>query len=933
MIDGNAAESLLTDTKSSSVTSPRVFLFSDGAKYFKGDRERMRAMLGGKGAGLAEMSASGVCVPPGLTILTSCCQEYYEAGKKMPAELLGEITKQLQSIESSLGRKLGDSSHPLLLSVRSGAKFSMPGMMDTVLNLGLNDATTEGLAKETGNPRFAWDSYRRFIQMYSSVVFDIEKHDFEAIIQAEKQRVNVVQDNELGEESLRRLVDQFKGLVKDLKKISFPDDTKVQLAGAIEAVFRSWNNSRAIYYRNLNKIDHNLGTAVTVQAMVFGNFDDKSATGVCFTRNPSTGDKFVYGEYLTNAQGEDVVAGVRTPKQISELAKEMPEVHSELIATIAKLEHHYRDMQDIEFTVQQGKVYLLQTRTGKRTAAAAVKVAVEMANESLISKHEALMRVEPNQLNQLLLPSFDIADMAQAKDAGRLMAVGLNASPGAATGSVVFNPDESEKLGKLGHKVILVRVETCPDDIRGMVPAQGIVTSRGGMTSHAAVVARGMGKPCVAGCEALKIDLTNEIIRVGATTIKKGDIISVNGSTGEIYLGALKTSTQKVDEDFKTLLAWADETRTLGIRTNADTPEDAVRARQFGAQGVGLCRTEHMFMDKGRLPVMQAMIMAEDKAAREAALAKLLPMQREDFVGIFKAMDGFPVTIRLLDPPLHEFLPKHDDILVELTTLRVQGAKNERLAELERILHKIEQLKESNPMMGLRGCRLGLVYPEINKMQVQAIFEAAIEVHSAGMTVFPEIMIPLIGHVTELSIARTQLEDVAKEVMLRRKSTINYKFGTMIEIPRACVTADEIAEYAEFFSFGTNDLTQMTFGYSRDDAEGKFLQNYLEGIETPSGLKKVLMNNPFEILDQDGVGKLMRITVELGRKQRPELKIGICGEHGGEPSSIDFAHRIGLSYVSCSPFRVPIARLAAAQATIQSSLTSAAGSIGDTRDR
>jgi pyruvate,orthophosphate dikinase len=906
-----------------------MFLFTDAAQYFRGDRERMRSLLGGKGAGLAEMSASGVRVPPGLTIVTSCCQEYYECGKKMPPGLLEEVHAQLRAVETALGRRLGDPTCPLLLSVRSGAKFSMPGMMDTILNLGLNEATTEGLARETQNPRFAWDSYRRFIQMYSSVVFEVEKHAFEALLHAEKQRVGVTQDHELGEKSLRSLAQQFKDLLKEHKKITFPEDTSIQLAGAIEAVFRSWNNSRAVYYRNLNKIDHSLGTAVTVQAMVFGNFDARSATGVCFTRDPSTGERKLYGEYLVNAQGEDVVAGVRTPKQISDLAVEMPEVHAELAATISKLEQHYKDMQDTEFTVQQGKVFLLQTRTGKRTAAAAVRVAVEMVKEGLLTRQEALLRIDPNQLNQLLLPSFDSADTAKAKSAGRLVACGLNASPGAATGEVVFSPDESEHRAKLGHKVILVRVETCPDDIRGMVPAQGIVTSRGGMTSHAAVVARGMGKPCVAGCETLKIDLAAERIQVGGVTIRKGDVISVDGSTGEIFLGALKTKAPSVDSDFSTLLGWADETRALGIRTNADTPEDAVRARQFGAQGVGLCRTEHMFMDKGRLPVMQSMIMAEDKTARLAALSQLLPMQRQDFVGIFKAMEGYPVTIRLLDPPLHEFLPKHEETLIELTTLRNKGGEEGRIAELQILLRKIEELRESNPMMGLRGCRLGLLYPEINEMQVQAIFEAAIEVQRSGMKVLPEIMIPLVGHVKELTFSREQLEAVAKRVMQERGTTIEYAFGTMIEIPRACVTADEIAGVAEFFSFGTNDLTQMTFGYSRDDAEGKFLQSYLEGVQTSQGLKKVLTSNPFEVLDQEGVGKLMRLTVELGRKRRPNLKIGICGEHGGEPSSISFAHRIGLSYVSCSPFRVPIARLAAAQA----SLHAAASHAGTERDR
>lgn len=897
------------------VGTKRVYLFEEGFKAFGSDRNSMREILGGKGAGLAEMTAAGVNVPPGMTLLTSLCREYYENGRKMPEGLFEEIKENLTAIEAKLDRRLGDVEKPLLLSIRSGAKFSMPGMMDTILNLGLNDKTVEGLTKLTNNPRFAWDSYRRFIQMYSNVVLELSKDKFEDLIEDKKEQLKIKFDTELTVEHLKELVTEFKALVKSERKLDFPQDTDQQLAGAVEAVFRSWNNSRAVYYRNLNKIDHNLGTAVNIQSMVFGNFDNNSATGVCFTRNPSTGEKVLYGEYLVNAQGEDVVAGTRTPNKIAEMAKEMPAVYKELEQTALRLEQHYKDMQDIEFTIEQGKLFLLQTRTGKRTAAAAVKVAVDMAREKIISDQDAISRVEPAQLNQLLLPSFDPSDKAKAKSGGRLLATGLNASPGAAIGEIVFDPDESERLAEAGRKVILVRVETCPDDIHGIVTAQGVVTSRGGMTSHAAVVARGMGKPCVAGCEAFKVDLDKEVVSVNGKTLKKGEVISIDGSTGEIFEGSILKIEPKLSEEFKSLLEWADKIRKLRIRTNADTPEDAKRAREFGAEGIGLCRTEHMFMSQDRLPVVQEMILSHTPQERQKALDKLLPFQREDFIGIFKEMKGLPVTIRLLDPPLHEFLPKHDDLLEEVATLRAKGEKGGDLRRKEALLHKVEELREANPMMGMRGCRLGLVFPEINKMQVQAIFEAAIAVKKQGIEVFPEIMIPLIGHVNELRLARLMLEQVAQEVMTKANTKVDYKFGTMIEIPRACVTANEIAEYAEFFSFGTNDLTQMTFGYSRDDAEGKFLQRYLEGVEWAGEQHKVLVNNPFEVLDQAGVGKLMKIAVEYGLQTRPDLKLGICGEHGGEPSSIAFAHQLGLSYVSCSPYRVPLARLAAAQAT------------------
>ncbi|HEY9677375.1 MAG TPA: pyruvate, phosphate dikinase [Drouetiella sp.] len=905
----------------------RVLLFNDAYKAFQGDskallsdqtRNSMKDYLGGKGAGLAEMTASGVNVPPGLTIATSVCREYHDQKQTIPAGLFEEVSEQLKEIEKSLDRKLGDLEKPLLLSVRSGAKFSMPGMMDTILNLGLNDKTVDALAKLTNNPRFAWDSYRRFIQMYSNVVLEIHKDKFEDILDDKKDELGVKNDPDLTAENLQELVKEYKELVVKLHGKPFPQDTKEQLNGAIEAVFKSWNNNRAIYYRNLNKIDHNLGTAVNIQAMVFGNLNDRSGTGVCFTRNPSTGEKLLYGEYLVNAQGEDVVAGTRTPKKIIEMQKEMPKVYEELLTTVGKLEKHYRDMQDIEFTIEDGRLFILQTRTGKRTAAAAVKLAVDMNQEGIIEVNEALSRVEPMQLNQLLLPSFVQQEKDKAKTEGRLLTTGLNASPGAAIGIISFDPNESEKLAnEMNEKVILVRIETCPDDIHGIVPAQGVITTRGGMTSHAAVVARGMGKPCVAGCESVKIDMQKQEFTVNGKTFKKGEVISIDGSTGEIFAGAIATHEPEFSKEFTTLLSWADQTRVLRIRANADGPEDARTAREFGAEGIGLCRTEHMFMSQDRLPAVQEMIMSTSLDERKAALAKLLPMQREDFKGIFRAMKGLPVTIRLLDPPLHEFLPKMESLIEEVATMKAKGTKGAPLREKEVMLQKVHELHESNPMMGLRGCRLGLVYPEINKMQVQAIIEAAIEIKKEGIEVFPEIMIPLVGHVNELKMARAVLESTAKEVMDREKTQVDYKFGTMIEIPRACVTADEIAEHAEFFSFGTNDLTQMTFGYSRDDAEGKFLNRYLEGIDVNGTRSKVLESNPFEVLDQHGVGKLMKIAVEYGLQTRPDLKLGICGEHGGEPSSIAFAHQIGLAYVSCSPYRVPVARLAAAQAAIQ----------------
>ena len=894
----------------------KVFLFKDAASYFGNDQTLMKEVLGGKGAGLAQMTLANCNVPPGLTITTDVCREYHANNGKMPEGLFESVLDELKKVEIDVKRKLGDTKNPLLLSVRSGAKFSMPGMMDTILNLGLNDQTAKGLAQLTNNKRFAYDSYRRFIQMFSNVVYSVSKELFEEALDDFKYERKTKVDSELTGDDLEKLTKTYKEIFLKKTGIEFPQDTSQQLLLAIEAVFKSWNNNRAIYYRNLNKIDHSIGTAVTVQSMVFGNLNDNSATGVCFTRNPSTGEKTLYGEYLINAQGEDVVAGIRTPNKVFNLQFEMKAMYDELTQTARKLETHYRDVQDIEFTIEDGKLYILQTRQAKRTAQAAIKCAYDMVAEKIITKEEALMSIEPLKLNQLLLPSFDLRQKEEAIENGRLIAAGLNASPGAAIGKIVFCPDEAEALSNKNEKVILVRHETCPDDIHGVVASQGVVTSRGGMTSHAAVVARGMGKPCVAGCESLKVDLNNHEFSVGSRTFKRGHLISIDGSTGEIFDGVIDRHEPKMTEEFSQILKWADEVKTLKIRSNADTPEDATTAIKFGAQGIGLCRTEHMFMDPKRLPQVVKMILATNIKDRQNALDKLLPMQREDFIGIFKAMDGHPVTIRLLDPPLHEFLPKVLDLIDELHELKAHSNDKGKIKETQALLERVKEMSESNPMMGLRGCRLGLIYPEINKMQVQAIFEGAIMAAKDKVKVYPEIMIPLIGHVNELKIIREQLENVAKEVMKEHNFEIEYKFGTMIEVPRACLTANEIAQYAEFFSFGTNDLTQLTFAYSRDDAEGKFLQRYLEGIEINNKREKILTDNPFEVLDQNGVGKLMKIAVEYGLQTRPDLKLGICGEHGGDPSSIKFAHNLGLNYVSCSPFRVPVARLSAAQAAL-----------------
>jgi pyruvate,orthophosphate dikinase len=871
--------------------------------FFNEGKADMKSILGGKGAGLAEMTRIGLPVPQGFTISTEACIEYYKNNKIYPEGLLEQIKDKLKQLEEVSNKKFGDSKNPLLVSVRSGAAISMPGMMDTVLNLGLNDATINGILEKTQNNRFVYDSYRRFIQMFGNVVLAIEHDKFEELLEEIKKELKVKLDTEIDYKGLKELVESYKKLIKKETGKDFPQDPELQLKMSIDAVFNSWNNKRAITYRKINRIPDDLGTAVNVQEMVFGNMGEDSGTGVGFTRNPSTGEKEYYGEYLLNAQGEDVVAGIRTPMPLSNLKNDLPKVYEELIKVIQLLEKNYKDVQDFEFTIEKEKLYLLQTRTGKRTAQAAVKIAVDMVEERIISKEEAILRVEPNQLNQLLHKRID----PNAKI--KVIAKGLPASPGAAYGKVVFTADEAEQLGKEKEQVILVRTETTPDDIHGMVEAQGVLTSRGGMTSHAAVVARGMGKACVAGCSALSINAKKETINVNNITIKKGEFITIDGGSGEVFLGKVPTIDPEMSEEFKILLSWANEKKRLGVYANADTPEDALKARELGAEGIGLTRTEHMFMAQDRLPIVQEMIMADNKKNREEALKKLLPIQKGDFIGIFKAMEGLPVIIRLLDPPLHEFLPNLEDILIEVTTLRLKEKDIKELNEKEKLLEKVTSLHEINPMLGLRGCRLGLLYPEIYNMQVQAIIEAAIELTKKGIKVKPEIMIPLISHINELKPICRDVRKIANEKIKSAGIKLNYKVGTMIELPRAALTADKIAEEAEFFSFGTNDLTQTTFGISRDDAEGKFLLKYMDD--------HILEDNPFEVLDQEGVGKLVELGTSLGRKTRSDLEVGICGEHGGEPRSVEFCHSVGLNYVSCSPFRVPIARLAAAQAAIK----------------
>ena len=905
--------------------SPRkwVYLFSEG-------NAQMRELLGGKGAGVAEMTNAGLPVPPGFTITTEACNAYYEAGENFPVGTWEQVKAALKIVEEQTGKHFGSRENPLLVSVRSGAKFSMPGMMDTVLNLGINDETVQGLVALTNDEHFAYDAYRRFIQMFSKIVLDTEPRAFEEVLERYKEQAGVSTDAEIPAADLQKIVQEFKQIAEKQSGQPFPTDVYEQLRKAIEAVFSSWNNKRAIDYRNFNKIPHTLGTAVNVQSMVFGNMGSTSGTGVAFTRNPSTGEKVLYGEYLLNAQGEDVVAGIRTPSKISRLHEDLPEVFQQFQQIAQRLEQHYRDIQDLEFTVEKGRLYMLQTRSGKRTAQAAVKIAVDMVEEGLITQQEAVQRVDPAHVYQLLLPRFDESEKDHAQEEGRLLAKGLNASPGAAFGKAIFDADRAEALGKAGTPVVLVRPETSPDDVHGMLVAKGILTARGGATSHAAVVARGLGLPCVAGCEGIRVSEEDHLFRVVGSNIviKEGDDISIDGATGEVFAGIIKTVEADFEKeaDLKKLLTWADQFRRLGVWANADYPRDAQRAIIYGAQGIGLCRTEHMFMEQVRLPIVQKMILAKSKEERQAALDQLLPFQRSDFKGIFEAMvdpktgEGYPVVIRLIDPPLHEFLPSYEELLVEVTRMETQGGHEAELAEKRTLLEAVGAMREMNPMLGLRGCRLGLLFPEINVMQTRAILEAAAELEKQGKTLHPKIMIPLVGHVNELKEVRRQLEAVAKEIAAQAGMSIDYKFGTMIELPRAALTADQIAPIAEFFSFGTNDLTQTTFGYSRDDAEGKFLLKYVEGLEEPGLTQpvKILPFNPFQTLDRDGVGQLVAMAVEKGRKANPNIELGICGEHGGDPDSIEFCHITGLDYVSCSPFRVPVARLAAAQAALSS---------------
>ncbi|MDY0387823.1 MAG: pyruvate, phosphate dikinase [Methanolobus sp.] len=874
--------------------------------YFFGNEETegknsMKDLLGGKGANLAEMANLGIPVPPGFTITTEVCLLYLDKGA-YPTEVIDQINNVILKLEKVTGKKFGNNENPLLISVRSGARVSMPGMMDTVLNLGLNDDTVAGLAKKSGNERFAYDSYRRFLTMFGDVVLNIDHHKFESVLSAKKKELGATLDTELKAESLKELVETFKSIIKDETGDDFPQDPRKQLQMAIDAVFNSWNNQRAITYRRLNNIPGEWGTAVNVQSMVYGNMGDTSGTGVAFTRDPAKGDKCFFGEYLINAQGEDVVAGTRTPKSIATLEETMPEAYARLEEIYKKLENHFKDMQDIEFTIEDSKLYMLQTRAGKRTAAAALKIAVDMVNEGLIDKRTAIMRVTPEQIDKLLHPTID----SQAEY--KILATGLPASPGAAVGKVVFTAEHAEEMAKKNEKVILVRTETSPEDIGGMDAAQGILTVRGGMTSHAAVVARGMGKPCVAGCGAITIDMASSTFSVADITVNEGDYVTLDGATGALIIGKVDLITPSVSGELDTLLSWTDEIRDMGVRTNADTPHDAQVAREFGAEGIGLCRTEHMFFGEERIPAVRDMILAEDVNVRKAALDKLLPMQKEDFIGIFKAMEGYPVTIRLLDPPLHEFLPKHEELAAKLRVLEAEGGSAKNIEDIKKLMERVESMVEINPMLGHRGCRLGITYPEIYAMQVQAIIEAACELKKEGMDIVPEIMIPLISHVNELRSVKKNLVEVAEAAITKNGIELDYLVGTMIELPRAIMTADKIAKEADFFSFGTNDLTQTAFGFSRDDA-GKFLPLYVEN--------SILDNDPFAVLDQEGVGELVRIGIEKGRSTKPDLKIGICGEHGGEPSSVKFGYNVGLDYVSCSPFRVPIARLAAAQAAIE----------------
>ena len=870
---------------------------------FEEGNANMRELLGGKGANLAEMSRMGFPVPPGFTVTTEACTKYYEDGKKIAPEIEEQIFASLAKSEEVIGKKFGSEDDPYLVSVRSGARASMPGMMDTILNLGLTDVSVKGLAKKTNNPHFAYDAYRRFIAMFSDVVMEIPKSEFEAVLDEFKEKRGVKFDRDLSAEDLQEVVARFKEIYKKHKGVDFPQDPKVQLMEAVKAVFRSWDNPRAIYYRRMNDIPGDWGTAVNVQSMVFGNMGETSGTGVAFTRNPSTGEKKLYGEYLLNAQGEDVVAGIRTPSPISHLAEQMPEVYQQFVDTANKLEAHYRDMQDMEYTIQEGKLFMLQTRNGKRTAQAALKIAVDLVDEGVLSEQEAVLKVEPKQLDSLLHPAFD----ADALKKAPVIAKGLPASPGAGAGAIYFTAEKAAEHGKNKEKVILVRKETTPEDIEGMDFSQAILTAFGGMTSHAAVVARGMGRAAVVGCGDLKFNADETAVTINGKEYREGDLISVDGSTGNVYDGLIPTVEASISGDFARFMGWADAARKLRVRTNADTPRDTKQAVAFGAEGIGLCRTEHMFFEASRIAAVREMILADTKEQREKALAKILPMQQSDFEAMYKALEGRPMTVRYLDPPLHEFVP-HLDMTEEIEEL----AKNLGRT-VEEVKQKINALHESNPMMGHRGCRLAVTYPEIAKMQTQAVIRAAINVQKKhpDWTVKPEIMIPLVGEIKELKYVKDVVVKAADEVLAAAGSDMKYKVGTMIEIPRAALTADEIAKEAEFFSFGTNDLTQMTFGFSRDDA-GKFLGSYYEN--------KIFESDPFARLDQDGVGKVVKLAAELGRKTRPDIKLGICGEHGGDPSSIKFCHSVGLNYVSCSPFRVPIARLAAAHAAIEEKL-------------
>jgi len=863
-------------------------------------KSSMKDLLGGKGAGLAEMASLGIPVPPGFTITTEVCVLYLKEGK-YPEEVLRQVEQAIDKLEKLNGKKLGDPEDPLLVSVRSGARVSMPGMMDTVLNLGLTDKSVIGLANKVNDERFAYDCYRRFISMFGDVVLGVEFDKFESLIEDKKKEMGVKSDTELDAKALKELAERFKGVIKLEKGFDFPQDPKVQLQMAINAVFDSWNNQRAITYRKLNNIDDSWGTAVNVQTMVYGNRGDTSGTGVAFTRNPSTGEKKFFGEYLINAQGEDVVAGIRTPDFIDTLEKKIPEAYAQLVDICQKLEAHFKDMQDIEFTIQEGKLYMLQTRTGKRTAAAAVKIATDMVAEGLIDKETAVKRVSPEHIDLLLHPRID------PKAKLEVIAKGLPASPGAAVGKVVFTAEAAEEMAEKGEKTILVRTETSPEDIGGMAAAQGVLTVRGGMTSHAAVVGRGMGKPCVVGCGEISIDMKNGYFMVNGFTIKEHDYITIDGSVGSVIIGKVDLIDAEINNDLKQILKWADEIRTLGVRTNADNPADAALARELGAEGIGLCRTEHMFFGEDRIPAVREMIMAEDEKSRKKALKKLLPMQKDDFLGIFRSMKGLPVTIRLLDPPLHEFLPDKEELDAKLRELEASGDKK-KIDEVKKVIQRVVSLKELNPMLGHRGGRLGITYPEIYNMQVSAIMEAACELTAEGMEIVPEIMIPLVGLVKELSLSREEVCKTAEAVMAEKGMKIDYKVGTMIELPRAAIVADQIAREADFFSFGTNDLTQTTFGFSRDDVS-KFVPIYQKA--------GILEHDPFAVLDQEGVGEIMKIGISKGRSVKPKLKMGICGEHGGEPKSIAFAHEIGIDYVSCSPYRVPIARLVAAQSTME----------------